>query len=151
MNTRADRATCWVTIQVNPSVRRPRRWRLSRVSQPCSAHSKIHVFHRRTSVPPQTIPCICVKVPLHSHCTDLAATTFMSARTHCPNCRKSSVEDANHFLFSRTVDFLHCTVCSFVWHVPKTKDGPAGRELLTHPVDETAERTRTRRWPVSGS
>src|SRR4029450_8670745 len=96
------------------------------------------------SVPPQTIGCICVKLRLDRACTDLADTTSVTARTHCPKCRRSSVVDANHFLFSRTVDFLRCTVCGFVWHVPKAKDGPAGQELLIRSVNETEKRTRPR-------
>jgi len=54
------------------------------------------------------------------------------------------VGDVNHVLFSRAVDFFNCIVCGFLWHVPKGKDGPAGQELLTSPVNEVSKRTRPR-------
>ena len=53
----------------------------------------------------------------------------MSARTTCPKCRKTHVDEAK-VLFSERADFFQCHDCGGLWHVEKGQDGPPSQELL---------------------
>ena len=53
-----------------------------------------------------------------------------NARTQCPYCDGQAVSDLAHILRLRAADVFQCLTCLEMWHVPKSQNGPASRDLL---------------------
>ena len=57
---------------------------------------------------------------------------MVSARTHCPQCHRTSVVRLDDVFYAPNVDFFRCDSCRCMWHVEKGKDGPPSQTLLGH-------------------
>ena len=59
-------------------------------------------------------------------------SNMVSARTHCPQCHRTSVVRLDEVFYAPNVDFFRCDSCRCMWHVEEGKDGPPSQTLLGH-------------------
>ena len=65
-------------------------------------------------------------------------SNMVSARTHCPQCHRTSVVRLDEVFYAPNVDFFRCDSCRCMWHVEKGKDGPPSQTLLGHQTFQMA-------------